>query len=412
MRSVFYIIVKNFKIFTIILLFFLNNVLLGNNIIDSLENNYEKFKRSINMSSKFVELDEISSRKKRYFSANRQNKWKFPIPYIVDKTLDFFYIQTALSFITMETCITFTARELEIKRRPGIIFVSGHSYKNFIEKKNDKKSQIIKVSLDKYDIGNLQRKILYTLGLEFEHCHPDRDHYLKIVYQNIITWKTNLFNIIPEIKNNAYKVPYDYGSIMHVGKFFSSANNLETIVPKKIPYSNTLGQNEDLSYLDLKKLNLYYCSKICKKKFPCFNGGYQNPKKCNTCICVRGFFGRHCEYIPQIDRVCGKVKFYASNIPNKIKSNGIKNCFYHILSKIGKKIQITIELVSIPSFTNEFCRAQNSLEIKYLFDKTTTGARFCGYVKSLTFISKSDYVIVYYKSKSRESLFRLSYQEI
>jgi hypothetical protein len=55
---------------------------------------------------------------------------------------------------------------------------------------------------------------------------------------------------------NTYGVPYDLSSIMHYSNSYGDPVFLETINPD---YQKTIGQEDNLSFLDIKTANLIYC---------------------------------------------------------------------------------------------------------------------------------------------------------
>lgn len=107
--------------------------------------------------------------------------------------------------------------------------------------------------------GAITHELGHALGFYHEHTRPDRDKYVKILWENIRPGK--------EVRNNFEKQPagvidsrgveYDFGSLMHYSKF--QGNNrpgVETIVPKD-PSVDT-GQRKGPSKLDVKQARLMY----------------------------------------------------------------------------------------------------------------------------------------------------------
>lgn len=100
----------------------------------------------------------------------------------------------------------------------------------------------------------------HILGMDHEQSRPDRDEYIKILYDHIKPGMEDQFELNPE----AYvKEPYDYLSIMHYGQYTFSKNrgHLVTIeaLPGKGVSSLELGQAMGLSVLDQKQLRDMYC---------------------------------------------------------------------------------------------------------------------------------------------------------
>lgn len=61
------------------------------------------------------------------------------------------------------------------------------------------------------------------------HNNWDRDEYVTIHMENVKAEFKDQFEKNPTIFG---RLPYDYKSIMHYGKFFYSMNFLPTIIPK------------------------------------------------------------------------------------------------------------------------------------------------------------------------------------
>ncbi|CAL2051498.1 unnamed protein product [Caenorhabditis brenneri] len=92
---------------------------------------------------------------------------------------------------------------------------------------------------------------------------------------------------------NDYGVPYDYGSIMH-HRADPKGNGNIVVLPFDPNYVMTIGQEETLSYRDIKRMNLAYCSSKCSNMLNCNNGGYVDPNNCNQCFMYYGLHQLQC----------------------------------------------------------------------------------------------------------------------
>ncbi|XP_018621695.2 low choriolytic enzyme [Scleropages formosus] len=104
--------------------------------------------------------------------------------------------------------------------------------------------------------GVTAHELMHALGFVHEHSRADRDKYITIQWANI--WKEHVKNF-EKYRTSNLDTPYDYGSIMHFGKYAYSEDGDPTILPKKNPNAQ-LGQRFGPSELDKFKINkLYKC---------------------------------------------------------------------------------------------------------------------------------------------------------
>uniref|UniRef100_A0A672PN95 Metalloendopeptidase n=1 Tax=Sinocyclocheilus grahami TaxID=75366 RepID=A0A672PN95_SINGR len=100
-------------------------------------------------------------------------------------------------------------------------------------------------------------ELMHALGFVHEQSRADRDKYVTIMWSNI--WKDRLRNF-EKFKTNNLNTPYDYGSIMHFGKYAFSQDGEPTIVPKR-NWNVKFGQRFGPSDLDIMKINrMYKCN--------------------------------------------------------------------------------------------------------------------------------------------------------
>ncbi|XP_071389732.1 low choriolytic enzyme-like isoform X2 [Centroberyx affinis] len=102
----------------------------------------------------------------------------------------------------------------------------------------------------------IQHELLHALGFNHEQTRSDRDEHVRILLENVTPGQEHNFD---KIATRNLGTPYDYGSVMHYGRFAFSRNRQPTIVP--IPDENVvIGRAEEMSATDIVRVNrLYGC---------------------------------------------------------------------------------------------------------------------------------------------------------
>uniref|UniRef100_A0A0K0EJM7 Metalloendopeptidase n=1 Tax=Strongyloides stercoralis TaxID=6248 RepID=A0A0K0EJM7_STRER len=353
-----------------------------------------------------------SIRIKRKVRGDSPIRWQLIIPFYVDKNVDRNVIRESLHQLNMETCLMFREAMYMHPRISGIRYIYGHDCSSRIGKADGIQWQPISIGKDCDDIGRVQHETLHALGIDHEHNRIDRNNFLHIFRKNIKDDFQSDFFIVSYANSKTLNIPFDYGSLMHYDMYAYSKNDYMTILPKHELYRRTIGQMRNLTFNDIKTINLYYCAKRCRFQIKCYNGGYQNPNKCNTCKCVEGFTGRNCRLLVRSPLSCGRTFLSAEKFTQQIKAEGKNYCIYHIKAKKRRKIGLKIIFASIHPYALQICTIENTLEIKYWNDKTVTGARFCSLTPNTIFMSRSDHVIIYYRSNDIKNRFKLEFKKM
>uniref|UniRef100_A0A0N5C2U7 Zinc metalloproteinase n=1 Tax=Strongyloides papillosus TaxID=174720 RepID=A0A0N5C2U7_STREA len=366
----------------------------------------------MNISKSSLDFNLEYYREKRKVRGNILERWFSLIPVYIDEKLDRELIIKALNIIQTETCVRFKLVNRIIVGMSGIRYCPGEKCASFIGRSTNRQFQNIFIAGHCQTVGVIQHETLHALGIDHEHNRIDRNQYVTIMTDNVDESLISDFSISSPLNSNTFGLPYDYGSIMHYDMDSFTKNNGSTIIPKHELYRKTIGQVEQLSFIDIKTVNMMYCRYKCPPTpFRCHNNGYSNPNNCLQCKCVEGFVGNDCGRFAVNPYSCGRTRFVALRTKQEIKAVGKINCFYHLLAPKNSKIVINIVFISIHPYTRKICLPNDSLEIKYWKDKTVTGARFCGINKNIIFYSKSNVVLIYYRSTDARSRFKLLFKK-
>jgi hypothetical protein len=111
-------------------------------------------------------------------------------------------------------------------------------------------------------------EIGHALGLQHEQSRSDRDNYVQVHYQNILSGREHNFDIRPTVNLTAY----DFDSRMHYRRNLFSSNGFNTLEPLA-PYEgwlNLIGQQDHLSVLDEEGMAARYGGGVFKNSFLSF----------------------------------------------------------------------------------------------------------------------------------------------
>jgi len=99
-------------------------------------------------------------------------------------------------------------------------------------------------------------EVFHALGKVHEQSRPDRDDYVKIVFDNIIAGQEHNFEIQEHV--HPAGTPYDILSIMHYEPYAFSKNGQPTIIAKDGIGAGQFGNTEEPTKIDLEELNIAY----------------------------------------------------------------------------------------------------------------------------------------------------------
>ncbi|CAL2032673.1 unnamed protein product [Caenorhabditis brenneri] len=320
----------------------------------------------------------------------------------------------AMTFWEKNTCVTFKKRTDE----EVYLLMSGEEEGcwSTVGRDEAQKAQILNIGTGCEMFGITSHELAHALGLFHEQSRYDRNNYVQIIKSRIAQKNFYDFAVVGMKNMDTYGQKYDIGSVMHYRPTEFSLDGGNTIVAKDINMQNTMGQFRGPSFLDVAKINRHYdCSKNCKNKIKCVNGGYQHPRNCNVCVCPPGYGGKDCTGIEASNPAkCSGIltagetqRKFTINMKPKNNVNGVRKCNYHIQAPVGKRIVVIVD--SVIGNCVQGCY-EEGVELKMYDDKTVTGARFCCKLqKPQTLISQGNSVPVMLVAGKAQAFVQLRY---
>ncbi|CAH1787045.1 unnamed protein product [Owenia fusiformis] len=154
----------------------------------------------------------------------------------------------------MKPCIRFKKYK-EKRDRDYLDIKPGGGCSAFVGRLGKNQTVTLKAKGCLYQMGTVQHEIIHSLGFYHEHSRPDREEYIKIIWENIKTGFSSNF----DVKRSARKlVRYDYESVMHYKQnaFSKDPRYLRTIQP--IQPKKDVGQRNGISKLDTAEIQILY----------------------------------------------------------------------------------------------------------------------------------------------------------
>ncbi|CEF60273.1 Astacin-like metalloendopeptidase [Strongyloides ratti] len=379
--------------------YFGGDIVLTENQADSVFEQVSRVADKNNISISDLPFVEKRKRRKRKIKDDRLLKWGAQIPYFIDQGVTGFVVDIALKLMQEETCLNFTKITEKPNLKEGLRYYVGKGCHSHLGRIYEFTAQDVSIGPGCATLGTVQHETMHALGCEHEQSRADRDKYLKLFLENVVKGREHNFLKIELTDYFTYETSYDYGSTMQYHTKAFSSNDKFTMLPALPFYGSTLGMDEGMSFLDAKLLNLHYCKNMCPNTIKCKRGGYQNPKNCNVCKCIEGFEGPTCNDLPKRKEECGKiVRYNITDEMTRIKVLGKKDCVYHLRAPKGSRIKIKLAFLTYNPQKKNTCQKVNALEIKYLKDKTQTGAFFCDTQEGLTLETEDHYALVFHRS--------------
>uniref|UniRef100_A0A0N4ZM56 Metalloendopeptidase n=1 Tax=Parastrongyloides trichosuri TaxID=131310 RepID=A0A0N4ZM56_PARTI len=357
-----------------------------------------------------VSLDD-SSKVKRSIFEGQIKKWKTNLKFLITKNVtQTSVILNALRKIENETCFNFEQIYSLPPYEQVIEFVDGHVCKTLIGNKHgDEVHYIFIDDACATNYGKIQLLVGSLLGMLSQEFRPNRDEYIKLVYENLNDQFINYLQKY-EDKTKYYGLDFDYASLLNYGSTAFSKNGEKTLVPIRSWYENMLGQRIRLVFNDYKLLNLHYCGNQIKGDLKCKNMGYIDPKNKKRCKCPNGFTGVLCEKIRKSDKECGNTKMTTNCTYNDLIIKGKKSCTHEIIAPKGYRIVTFIKSVSTPYQSP--CLENMGIEIKYRKDWGVMGLCLCGTYRRYRLVSETNKVLVMYNGTRSDDKVILQFKRI
>lgn len=154
------------------------------------------------------------------------------------------------------SCIRFKRREYEID---FIDVENGDGCSSFVGRQGGKQVVSLNNTNPCFVKGTAAHEALHVLGFYHQMSHPDRDNFVKIVWENIPV--DSRMNFVKQNCFSYFNTSYDFHSIMHYKKNSGSKNGNLTIIPHDKKFLDIIGKSDRLSVGDIFWLNrMYECS--------------------------------------------------------------------------------------------------------------------------------------------------------
>ncbi|XP_063353908.1 hatching enzyme 1.2-like isoform X2 [Pelmatolapia mariae] len=166
--------------------------------------------------------------------------------------MDTVLIKTGMANVEQGTCVRFVPRT---HQRDYIDIQPKSGCWSYLGARGGRQTVSLQIP-NCVQVGVVSHEFMHTLGFVHEQSRLDRDNYVTIMWPNISRDRLRNFE---KFRTDTLDLPYDYGSILHFGKYAYSQRGEATILPKD-NNNIQLGQALSLSHIDRLKINrLYNC---------------------------------------------------------------------------------------------------------------------------------------------------------
>lgn len=169
------------------------------------------------------------------------------------------YIHQAVAYLDSQTCLKFPYRTSE----QDFISITGDSVGCASEVGRRGGAQRLRLQPHSIESGcfrffTIVHEFMHALGFHHMQNAFDRDHYVRVNWENVRPESVNSFHTRPDTQISHFYVPYDVGSVMHYSHLAFSANGKETMTPIFNPKRRTMGQRVEATPEDILRINRMY----------------------------------------------------------------------------------------------------------------------------------------------------------
>ncbi|XP_055377863.1 hatching enzyme 1.2-like [Condylostylus longicornis] len=169
-------------------------------------------------------------------------------------------ISSAFNEYHKQTCIRFVPKSNE---KDYIVFQNGNTGCWSSVGRVGNGAQVINLQTPGcvVKIGTVLHEIMHALGFLHEQNREDRDSYVSVDWNNVKKAAYNNFERATPQTTTAFGVSYDTGSVLHYSSnAFAIDPSKPTIIPKDPQALKVMGQRENFSAADVKKIwKMYKC---------------------------------------------------------------------------------------------------------------------------------------------------------
>ncbi|NXC14741.1 MEP1B protein, partial [Corythaeola cristata] len=194
----------------------------------------------------------LSQMQKRNSIIGDNYRWPHIVPYVLDDSL-------GTVFALDNVCILCGMGMVRISQSPLSFYFDASCWSYVGNRQVGLQQLSIGTNCDR--IATIEHEFLHALGFWHEQSRSDRDDYVTIMWDRILTGQEHNFVKYDDETSDSLNVPYDYTSVMHYSQTAFRNGTEPTIVTNIPDFMDIIGQRMDFSDYDLQKLNrLYNCS--------------------------------------------------------------------------------------------------------------------------------------------------------